>query len=180
MIIGIAIEVIAITIIMSGITKSGEPQNYNQNATKVSTSSPKQNFALPANYTSIQLVDYCSQNESLVYNDVCIRGLWNVRDECKNDNFSSTNSVCNDSRLEQFEEKVNVYMQNLNLSLTKIVDSCVNVTLDSNISSCSQNIERIQSDCTDPRLFSMWSVCSDHGIEQFNDKFNQTLSKLKS
>lgn len=166
--------------IMSSIMKSGESQNDNQNVTKVNINSTKQNFVLPVNYTSVEIVDYCSQNESQVYNDVCIRGLWNVNDECKNGNFSSTNSVCNDSRLVQFEEKVNLYMQNLNLSLTKVVDTCMNITSNSDIASCSQNIERIKNDCTDPRLFSMWSVCSDSDMNKFAQKYTDILSKIGS
>lgn len=114
-----------------------------------------QNFTLSENYTLIQLLDYCSQNESQIYNDVCIRGLWSVSDACRSGNFSSTNSVCIDTRLVQFEDKVMQEIHDLNNSLENFVTSFMNVTPDINIGNCYSNIERIKSDCTDPRFVSM-------------------------
>ncbi|WP_133124026.1 hypothetical protein [Nitrosotalea sinensis] len=177
-IIGVAI-IISALVILGPITKPATDSN-DQYITKGSISHSAVNFTLPANYTSIQLLDYCSQSQSLVYDDNCLRGLWDVNDECKNGNFSSTNSVCQDPRLGQFEDKVNAYMKELDNSLTKMVNSCINVTSDNDIHSCSDNMERIKNDCSDPRLFSMWSVCTDPKIDQFNEKFKETLSKTNS
>lgn len=171
--------VIAIAISIPYMTKPQEPQNNDQNITNESISS-SMSTTLPENYTSIQLLNYCSQNESLIYNDVCIRGLWDVTDECKNGNFSSTSSVCNDSRLGQFEDKVNKEMQDLDNSLTRFVNSCMNVTSNDDIENCSANIDRIKNDCTDPRFASMMTVCADSKFDQFDEKYKNVLTKLNS
>ena len=157
-----------------------EPQNVNQFFTKSSISPSMQNFTLPENYTSIQLLDYCSQNESQIYNDVCIRGLWDVSDECKNDNSSSTNSVCADIRLGQFEGKVTKEMHDLNNSLENFVTSCMNVTSDNDIGNCYSNMERIKTDCTDAKFVSMMPICNDSRLDQFDEKYKNVLSKLSS
>src|SRR5690348_13059361 len=120
--IGIAIVAVALVISMPYVLKP-IPENEDQHITKGSISSSPSNFVLPVNYTSSDLLHYCTQNESLTYDDVCIRGLWDVGDKCKIGNDTSLNSVCNDSRFTQFEEKVDKEMQDLNNSLTKIVNS---------------------------------------------------------
>ena len=173
--VGVGVAVIVIVFSLQGF-KSQEPQN--EIITKGAISSTTTHFVLPANYTSADLLNYCTQDESLIYDDVCIRGLWDVADKCKNGNYTSINSICNDPKFGQFEEKVDKEMQDLNKSLTKILDSCMNVTSDNDVQACSDNIERIKNDCTDPRFYSMWSVCSDPKIDQFNDKYKETLSKL--
>ncbi len=177
-IIGVAIT-IAVLVILGPFTKPVTDSN-DQYITKGSISHSAVNFTLPANYTSLQLLDYCSQSQSQVYDDNCLRGLWDVNDKCENGNFSSTNSICQDPRLGQFEDKVNVYLKDLDRSLTKMVGSCINATSDNDIQSCSDNIERIKNDCSDPKLFSIWSVCTDSRIDQFNEKFRNTLARLNS
>ena len=174
----IAIGIVVVGVSMSNIMSPQEPQNVNQSFTKSSVSPSIQN--LSENYTSIQLLDYCSQNESQIYNDVCIRGLWDVSDECKNGNFSSTNSVCADTRLVQFEDKVTKEMHDLNNSLENFVTSCMNVTSDSDIGNCYSNIERIKNDCTDAKFVSIMLICSDPKIDQFNEKYKNVLSKISS
>jgi hypothetical protein len=176
--IGIVIGAVALVISMPYVLKTA-PENEDQHITKGSISSSPSNFVLPVNYTSSDLLHYCTQNESLTYDDVCIRGLWDVGDKCKIGNDTSINSVCNDSRFTQFEEEVDKEMQDLNKSLIKVVDSCMNVTTDDNIQACSIDMERIKNDCSDSRFSSMWSVCNDPKMNQFNEKFADTLSKLK-
>ncbi len=177
--IGIAIVVVAIAASISYLMSLQAQQNNYQYMTKGNVSAPA-SIALPENYTSSQLLDYCSQNESLIYDDVCIRGLWNVNDECKNGNFSSTNSVCADPRLGQFEDMVDKEMQDLNTSLEKFVTSCMNVTSDKDIGNCYFNMERIKTDCTDPRYASMMTICNDSRFDQFDEKYKDILSKLGS
>lgn len=176
----IAVGIVAVGVSMSNIIKPQEPQNVNQSFTKSSVSPSMQNFTLPENYTSIQLLDYCSQNESQIYNDVCIRGLWSVSDACKSGNFSSTNSVCTDTRLVQFEDKVTKEMHDLNNSLENFVTSCMNVTSDNDIGNCYSNMERIKNDCTDAKFVSMMPICSDSKIDQFDEKYKDILSRLNS
>jgi hypothetical protein len=177
-IVGVTAIVVLIVVMTSMINPA--PQNNDQFYTKAGVSPSTQSFPLPVNYTSNQLLDYCSQNKTLVYNDVCIRGLWDVSDECKNDNFSSTNSVCIDPRLGQFEDKVTKEMHDLNTWLESFVSSCMNVTSDRDISNCYFNMERIKNDCTDTRYASMMSICADSRFDEFNEKYKEVLSKISS
>ncbi|MFZ1077201.1 MAG: hypothetical protein WAN47_07210 [Nitrosotalea sp.] len=166
---GGVIAIVVLIVIMTSMINPA-PQNNDQLYTKAGVSPSTQSFPLPVNYTSNQLLDYCSQNETLVYNDVCIRGLWDVSDECKNANFSSANSVCTDPRFGQFEDKVTKEMQDLDNSLTRFVNSCMNATSNDDIQNCSVNIERIKNDCSDPRFYEMMSVCKNSNFEMLSQK----------
>jgi len=144
---------------------TNEDQQY---ITKGSITTSTNNSELPENYTSIQLLNYCTSNENQVYNDVCIRGLWDVGDQCKNENFSNTNPICADSRFTEFENKVNKEMQDLDKSLTSFINSCINTKSINDTNSCTLNIDRIKNDCSDPRFYEMMSICKDVRINQFN------------
>lgn len=178
-IIGIAVSIIIIFLASQNITKPEILQNNSENMNKEILSTNINESTLSQNYTSLDLLNYCTKNESQIYNDICIRGLWEVGDNCKNANFSSNNFICNDPRFYEFEKKVNREMQDLNKSLTKFVESCMNVTTENDIQNCFFNMERIKNDCTDERFISMWSVCSDPKMELFSEKYGETLSKLK-
>jgi len=171
--------VIIILVVGTSFMKPQEPQNNDQYMTKENISSSSSNFTLPVNYTSTDLLNYCSHDESQVYNDICIRGLWEVGDGCKNANFSSSNPICSDPRLGNFEMKVNKEMQDLDRSLLQFVDSCMNVTSENDIGNCSLNIDRIKNDCTDSRYASIMSICNDPNMNKFAEKYADTSSKLK-
>ena len=128
------------------------------------------NFTLPANYTSADLLNYCTKDESQIYNDICIRGLWEVGDGCKNANFSSNNPICSDPRFGNFEMKVNKEMQDLGKSLIQNVDSCMNAKNSDDIQSCLVFIERIQNDCGESHFYSLTHICTDPRLDQFTQK----------
>lgn len=165
----VAISIIITTQSLTKPTQTNEDQQY---ITKGSITTYTNSSELPENYTSVQLLNYCASNENQIYNDVCIRGLWDVSDKCKNENFSNTNSICNDSRFTEFENKVNKEMQDLDKSLTSFVNSCINEKSNNDTASCTLNIERIQNDCTDPRFYDMMSICKNASLEQFQNKTN--------
>ncbi|CUR50848.1 exported protein of unknown function [Nitrosotalea devaniterrae] len=168
--------IIAIAVILTtqSLTKPTQTNEDQQHITKENITTNTNSSELQENYTSVQLLNYCTSNENQIYNDVCIRGLWDVSDQCKNENFSSTNSICNDSRFTEFENKVNNEMQDLDKSLTSFVNSCINVKSNNDTASCTINIERIQSDCTDPRFYEMMSVCKDPNFNMISKKYNQS------
>lgn len=164
--------VVAIAVILAtqNLTKPTQTNDEQQHITKESITTNANSSVLPENYTSIQLLNYCTSNESQIYNDVCIRGLWDVSDQCKNGNFSNTNSICNDSRFTGFEDKVNKEMQDLDKSLISFVNSCANTKSINDTNSCTLNIDRIKNDCSDPRFYEMMSVCKDSGFEDLVQK----------
>ncbi len=164
--------VVAIAVILAtqNLTKPTQTNDEQQHITKESITTNANSSVLPENYTSIQLLNYCTSNESQIYNDVCIRGLWDVSDQCKNENFSNTNSICNDSRFTGFEDKVNKEMQDLDKSLISFVNSCANAKSINDTNSCTLNIDRIKNDCSDPRFYEMMSVCKDSGFEDLVQK----------
>ena len=177
--IGLAAGIVVIIAGLPYLTKTDLTRDEGQNFTKASLSPSTQSITtLPVKYTTSELLDNCSQNESLIYNDDCIRGLWDVSDECKNGNFSSSDSTCADPRLGQFEDKVTKEMQGLNNSLENFVSSCMNVTTDNDIGNCYYNMERIKSDCTDPKYVSMMPICNDPRFDQFDEKYKDVLSKV--
>lgn len=160
-IIGVCVAAIIIILVNQSLSKTTQTESENQYITKGNITTNSNDTELAQNYTSIQLLTYCTSNEYQVYNDVCVRGLWDVSDQCKNENFSSTNPVCNDPRFVQFENKVDKVMQDLDKSLTQFVNSCVGITPDNDTASCSMNIERIQNDCSDPRFYGMMTICKN-------------------
>ena len=171
----IAACVVAITVILitQNLPKPTQTDENIQYITKGSITTDLNNSQLAENYTSTQLLNYCSSNKNLIYNDICIRGLWDVNDKCKNENFSSANTICSDSRFIEFENEVDKEMQDLDKSLTSIVNSCTNANSNDEIQSCSVNMDRIQNDCTDPRFYGMMSVCK-------NSNFTALLGKYSS
>lgn len=175
MIIIACVVVISVIIATQSLTKPVQTNNEIQYITKGSITIKNTNSSeLPENYTSSQLLNYCASNENQIYNDVCIRGLWDVSDKCKNENFSNTNLICNDSRFTEFENKVDKEMQDLDKSLTSFVNSCINVKSNNDTTSCTLNIERIQSDCTDPRFYEMMSICKDPNFNMILKKYKQS------
>jgi hypothetical protein len=160
---------IAVILATQNLTKPTQTNDEQQHITKESITTNTNSSELPENYTSIQLLNYCTSNENQIYNDVCIRGLWDVSDQCKNKNFSSTNSICNDSKFTGFENKVNREMQDLDKSLTAFVNSCANAKSINDTNSCTLNIDRIKNDCSDPRFYEMMSICKNPTINQFNE-----------
>ena len=168
--------VVAIAVILAtqSLTKPTQT-NEDQYITKGSITTTNTNSSeLPENYTSIQLLNYCTSNENQIYNDVCIRGLWDVSDQCKNENFSNTNAICNDSKFTEFENKVSKEMQDLDKSLTSFVNSCVSTKSNNDTASCTLNIERIKNDCSDPRFYEMMSICKDPNFDIISKKYNQS------
>jgi hypothetical protein len=174
MIIVACVVVIAVILTTQSLTKPTQTNEDGQYITKGSITTNTNSSELPENYTSVQLLNYCTNNENQIYNDVCIRGLWDVSDQCKNENFSNTNSICNDSRFTEFENKVDKEMQDLDKSLISFVNSCINVKSNNDTASCTLNIERIQSDCTDPRFYEMMSICKDPNFDMISKKYNQS------
>lgn len=170
MIIVACVVAIVAILVTQNLTKSTQTndQQYIPKESITKTNSSE----LPENYTSSQLLNYCTSNENQIYNDVCIRGLWDISDKCTNENFSSTNTICNDPRFAGFESKVSKEMQDLDKSLSTFVDSCVNAKSGNDTDSCTFNIERIKNDCTDPRFYDMMSVCKNAGLEQIQNKTN--------
>lgn len=162
--------VVAIAVILTtqSLTKPIQTNDEQQHITKESITTYTNSSDLPENYTSIQLLSYCTSNDNQIYNDVCIRGLWDVSDQCKNENFSNTNPICNDSKFTEFENKVNKEMQDLNKSLTSFINSCANTKSVNDTSSCTLNIDRIKNDCSDPRFYEIMSICKNPTINQFN------------
>jgi hypothetical protein len=176
MIIIVCVVAIPIIITTQSLTKPAQINNESQYITKGSITTTNTNSSdLPENYTSIQLLSYCTSNENQIYNDVCIRGLWDISDQCKNENFSDTNSICNDSKFTEFENRVDKEMQDLDKSLTQFVDSCNKVALDNDTASCSLNIERIQSDCSDSRFYEMMSICKNPSLNLLLMKYNNKM-----
>ena len=163
---------IAVILVTQSLAKPTQTNDEQQHITKASITTNTNSSDLPENYTSTQLLNYCTSNENQIYNDVCIRGLWDVSDQCKNENFSNTNTICNDSKFAEFENKVDKEMQDLDKSLTSFVNSCINTGSNNDTSSCTLNIERIQSDCSDPRFYSMMTVCKNSNFENLIQKFN--------
>jgi len=164
----LCITAIAVILLIQNLPKPTQTNEDQQYITKGSIIPSTNSSELPENYTSIQLLTYCTDNENQIYNDVCIRGLWDVSDECKNENYSNANPICSDSRFTGFENKVNKEMQDLDKSLTSFVNSCINTKSNNDTASCTLNIERIQSDCNDPRFYEMMSICKDTRINLFN------------
>lgn len=171
MIIVACVVVIVAILVTQNLTKPTQTNDQQQYIPKESITTTNSS-ELPENYTSSQLLNYCTSNENQIYNDVCIRGLWDVSDKCANENFSSTNAICNDPRFTGFESKVSKEMQDLDKSLSTFVDSCVNAKSGNDTDSCTFNIERIKNDCTDPRFYDMMSVCKNAGLEQIQNKTN--------
>lgn len=169
-IIAACLVAIAVILVTQNLTKPTQTEDNTQYITKGSITTSLNNSQLAENYTSIQLLNYCSSNKNQIYNDVCIRGLWDVSDKCKNENFSSTNPICKDMRFTEFESAVDKEMQDLDKSLTSIVNSCTNAKSDDAIQSCSVNIDRIKNDCTDPRFYGMMTICKNPSLEQFENK----------
>lgn len=170
-IIGGIAGIIAILFASQGITKQEKLQEIPASVTKGNISSIS-NFTLPQNYTSLELLNYCSQSESHIYDDTCIRGLWDVVDNCKNENFSTASSICDDSRLDKFETKVANEMQDLGKSLSRTIDSCMVAKNNDDIQSCLVTIERIKNDCTDPHFYSLTGICNYSRLDQFIQKYN--------
>lgn len=169
--------VVAISVIIAtqSLTKPVQTNNETQYITKGSITTTNTNSSeLPENYTSIQLLNYCASNENQIYNDVCIRGLWDVSDKCKNENFSNTNAICNDLRFTEFENKVDKEMQDLDKSLSTFVNSCINAKSGNDTDSCTFNIERIKNDCSDPRFYQMMSVCRNSNLDYSVKNINNT------
>ncbi len=162
------------------LPKTSNTENKITSINKGNISLSSTNYTLPENYTSSELLEYCTSSQSQIYNDVCIRGLWDVSDKCHDANFSSNTTTCNDPRLGEFENKVKNEMADLDRSLVRFVDSCMNVQAENDIANCSFNIDRIKSDCTDQRYSSMMSVCNDQNMNKFDEKFADILSKLGS
>lgn len=160
--------------------KTNNSENEIEPINKGNISLSATNHTLSENYTSSELLEYCSSSQSQIYNDVCIRGLWDISDRCHNGNFSSNTTTCNDQRLDEFESKVKNEMENLDRSLVRFVDSCMNVQSENDIENCSFNMDRIKADCTDQRYASMMSVCNDQNMNKFDEKFADILSKLGS
>jgi hypothetical protein len=167
----IAACLVAITVILvtQNLTKPTQTEDNTQYITKGSITTGLNNSQLAENYTYIQLLNYCSSNKDLIYNDICIRGLWDVSDKCKSENFSSTNPICKDVRFTEFESAVDKEMHDLDKSLTSVVNSCANAKSDDEIQSCSVNIDRIKNDCTDPRFYGMMTICKNPKMNQLND-----------
>lgn len=163
---------IAVILATQNLTKPTQTNDEQQHITKESITTNTNSSDLPENYTSIQLLSYCTSNENQIYNDVCIRGLWDVSDQCKNENFSNTNAICNDSRFTGFEDKVNKEMQDLDKSLTSFVNSCVKTKSENDTASCALNIERIKNDCSDPRFYEMMQICKNSDLENLISKYN--------
>ena len=161
------------------IQKTSNIENKIEPISKGNISSSSANYTFPENYTSSELLKYCTSSQSQIYNDVCIRGLWDVNDGCHNSNFSLNTKICNDPRLEEFENKVKNEMSDLDRSLSKFVDSCMNVHTENDIANCSFNMDRIKADCTDQKYATMMSVCNDQNMNKFNEKFADILSKLR-
>lgn len=162
----VSIAVIAIILVNQNLTQT-KTSDENQYITKGSITNST-SYNLSENYTSAQLLNFCTSDKNQIYNDVCVRGLWDVSDQCKNENFSNTNMICKDQRFIEFENKVDKVMQDLDKSLTQFVDSCINTKSDNDVNSCTTNIERIKNDCTDPRFYGMMSICKDVRINLFN------------
>lgn len=174
MIIVACVVAIAVILTTQSLTKPTQTNDQQQYITKGSITTTNSSY-LPENYTSSQLLNYCTSNENQIYNDVCIRGLWDVSDQCKNENFSSTNPVCNDPRFTKFENKVDKEMQDLDKSLTSFVYSCVKTKSENDTASCVLNIERIKNDCSDPRFYEMMSVCKNSNFVLFSqENYNGT------
>ena len=174
LIIGVIASIVIILLVNQGITKQESPQENPGLITKGSISTETNNFTLSQNYTSLELLSFCSENDSHIYDDTCIRGLWDVSDNCKNANFSSSNNICDDSRLDKFEIKVTKEMQDLDKSLTQTIDSCMIAKNNDDIQSCLVTIERIKNDCTDPHFYSLTNICKDSRLDQFTQKYNNT------
>jgi hypothetical protein len=170
-VISIALSIIIIFLINQQLTK---PENTSKKGSEYITKGDfdkNTESALPQNYTSQDLLDYCTKNESQSYNDICIRGMWQVGDLCKNGNFSSNNSICHDPKFEEFGTRVDKEMKDLDKSLTKVVDACMNANMDSEIQSCLLDIERIKNDCNEPHFYSLTSICTDLRLDQFTQKY---------
>ena len=161
------------------IPKNNNTENKIEPINKGNISLSSANYTFPENYTSSELLEYCTSSQSQIYNDVCIRGLWDISDGCNNGNFSSDTKICNDTRLDEFESKVKNEMSDLNRSLTRFVNSCMNVQIENDVANCSFNMDRIKTDCTDQRYATMMSVCNDQNMNKFNEKFADILSKLR-
>lgn len=168
----LSIAAIVAILIIQDLPKPTQTNEDQQYITKGSITTSTNNSELPENHTSIQLLTYCTSNEYQVYNDVCIRGLWDVSDQCKNENFSNTNPICNDSKFTEFENKVGKEMQDLDKSLTSFVNSCVTTKSENDTASCTLNIERIQNDCSDPRFYEMMSICKDPNLNLLLTKYS--------
>ena len=164
-IIGAIASIIIILLANYSFTKPETSQENSEVVTKGSIIA--NNTSLYENYTSLELLNYCSGNESLIYDDTCIRGLWDVADSCKNANFSSSNAICNDPKLDKFETKIDKEMQDLGKSLTQNIDSCMVAKSNDDIQSCLVTIERIKNDCTDPHFYSLTHICTDPRLDQF-------------
>lgn len=161
------------------IPKTNNIENKIEPINKGNISLSSTNYTLSENYTSSELLQYCTSSQSQIYNDVCIRGLWDVSDGCHNGNFSSNTKICNDPRLDEFENKVKNEMVDLDRSLDRFVDSCMNVQAENDVANCSFNMDRIKADCTDQRYASMMSVCNNQNMNKFDEKFADILSKLR-
>jgi len=161
------------------ISKTNNTENKIEPISKGNISLSSTNYTFPKNYTSSELLEYCTSSQAQIYNDVCIRGLWDVSDECHNGNFSSDTKICNDPRLDKFENKVKNEMSDLDRSLARFVDSCMNVQSENDVANCSFNMDRIKADCTDQRYATTMSVCNDQNMNKFNEKFTDILSKLR-
>jgi hypothetical protein len=137
-IIAVSIVVIAIILVNQNLTQT-KTNNENQYITKGSITNST-SYDLSQNYTSVQLLNYCTSNKNQIYNDVCVRGLWDVSDQCKNENFSNTNMICKDQRFIEFENKVDKVMQDLDKSITQFVYSFFNTKSNNDTISCTKNI----------------------------------------
>jgi hypothetical protein len=160
-----------IFLVNQNITNQGNtPQKNSEYITKGNINQNNIVSILPQNYTS-NLLNYCTKNQTQIYNDICIRGLWQVGDFCKNANFSTNNFICHDPRFGEFETRVSKEMRDLDKSLIKVVDSCMNVNIDNEIQSCLVDMERIKNDCDDPHFYSSTSICADPRLDQFIQKY---------